>query len=232
MALLPVPRRVRALDLTFTDWQWPFAAEHSARITAHFDEEQRKIPDIFNGRVLLGRNHRFVDDRLQAEYFETDFASFLAWRDWGFPDEGVFNGFGSGALRANDGAFVLGEMASNTSNAGKIYFAAGTPDLNDLRGSVVDLVDSVRRETEEETGLAETDYRAADMWDVVVTGSLVAMIRVLEVDRSGSELKAQIEASLAAQAHQELSAIHLVRGIADFNDKMPLYVKAFLTAHL
>lgn len=229
-AVLPVPRSVRRLDLTFTDWQWPFAVEQRARIDAHFSDEQRKIPDLFNGRVLLGRNHRFIADELHAEYFETDFASFLAWRDWGCPDATVFNGFGAGAIRANDGAFVLGEMASNTSNAGKIYFAAGTPDLGDLRGSVVDLAGSVRRETEEETGLAEADYRAADRWDVIVTGGLVAMIRVLEVDRTGNDLKAKIEASLAGQAHQELSAIHLVRSTADFNDRMPLYVRAFLQA--
>jgi len=229
-SVLPVPRRVRALDLTFTDWQWPFAAEHRARIAAHFAEEQRKIPDIFNGIVLLGRNHRFVDDVLQADYFETDFASFLAWRDWGFPDADVFNGFGAGALRGSDGAFVLGEMAANTSNAGKIYFASGTPDRSDLRGSVVDLAESIRRETLEEIGLTEADYRAADAWDVIIARGVVAMVRMLDADHPGSALKAKIEANLAAQAHREFNAVHLVRSTADLNDNMPLYVRAFLQA--
>ncbi len=54
----------------------------------------------------------FAGKRFSADYFETDFASFLAWRDWGFPDNSVFNGFGMGALRGSDGAFVLGEMAA------------------------------------------------------------------------------------------------------------------------
>ncbi len=231
MSALPTPRRVRALDLAFTDWQWPFAIAHRARIDAHFAEEQRKLPDIFNGIVLLGRNHRVVDDVLHADYFETDFASFLAWRDWGFPDERVFNGFGAGALRASDGAFVLGEMAANTSNAGKIYFASGTPDRNDVRGSVVDLADSIRRETEEEIGLTEADYRAADAWDVIVTRGVVAMVRMLDAEQSSAALKAKIEANLDAQTHREFSAVHLVGSTAELNDKMPLYVKAFLTAH-
>jgi hypothetical protein len=229
-AVLPVPRSVRKLDLTFTDWQWPFAAEQRARIDAHFADEQRKIPDLFNGRVLLGRNHRFIGDELHAGYFETDFASFLAWRDWGFPDEAVFNGFGAGALRASDGAFVLGEMAANTSNAGKIYFASGTPDRSDLRGSVVDLADSIRRETLEEIGLVESDYRAADVWDVIIARGVVAMVRMLDADLSGAALKAKIEANIAAQAHREFSAIHLVRSTAELNDRMPLYVRAFLQA--
>lgn len=229
-AVLPVPRRVRKLALTCIDWKWPFAAENRARIDAHFVEEQRKIPELFNGIVLLGRNHRFIDDTLHADYFETDFASFLAWRDWGFPDDSVFNGFGAGALRGNDGAFVLGEMAANTSNAGKIYFASGTPDRNDIRGSVVDLADSIRRETLEEIGLTEADYRATDAWDVIVARGVVAMVRVLDADRSGAELQARIEANLAMQAHREFAAVHLVRSTAELNDRMPLYVKSFLTA--
>jgi 8-oxo-dGTP pyrophosphatase MutT (NUDIX family) len=232
MPAVPVLHRVRTLDLTFTDWQWPFAAEHRARIDAHFAGEQRKIPDIFNGGVLLGRHLRFVGDVLHADYFETDFASFLAWRDWGYPDAGVFNGFGAGAIRGSDGAFVLGEMAANTSNAGKIYFAAGTPDRNDLRGKVVDIADSVRRETQEETGLSDADYRAADAWDVVVTDGLVAMIRILDIDRPGLAVQAQIESCLATQTHRELSAIHLVRSMADVDDRIPLYAQAFLAAHL
>jgi len=78
---------------------------------------------------------------------------FLAWRDWGFPDKDVFNGFGMGALRCADGAFVMGEMAGHTANAGRVYFPAGTPDLDDIDGGMVDIVGSVTREVEEETGL-------------------------------------------------------------------------------
>ena len=81
----------------------------------------------------LGRDPVFAGDRFSASYFETDFASFLAWRDWGFPDRSVFNGFGMGALRCSDGAFVLGEMGRHTSNAGRIYFPSGTPDPDDIR---------------------------------------------------------------------------------------------------
>ena len=115
---------------------------------------------LWNGRVLLGRNPVFEGERLSASYFETDFASFLAWRDWGFPDNSVFNGFGMGALLSSDGAFALGEMGQHTANAGRIYFPSGTPDLDDVRDGAVDISGSVARELKEETGLAPADYRS------------------------------------------------------------------------
>src|SRR5713226_8995453 len=108
----------------------------------------------------------FADER-RAE-IDAHFASFLAWRDWGFPDGGVFNGFGMGALRCSDGAFVLGEMGEHTANAGRIYFPSGTPDLDDIRDGAVDISGSIAREVLEETGLAPADQRAASAWDCVV----------------------------------------------------------------
>ena len=114
----PVIHRVTSLDLPVQPYSWPFAEARRAEILAHFLEQQRDKPKLWNGRVLLGRQPAFSGVRFSASYFETDFASFLAWRDWGFPDRHVFNGFGMGALRCSDGAFVLGEMGQHTSNAG------------------------------------------------------------------------------------------------------------------
>ena len=149
-------------------WSWPFAEERRAEIAAHFAQKQREKPKLWNGRVLLGRKPVFAGERFSASYFETDFASFLAWRDWGFPDKDVFNGFGMGALRCADGAFVLGEMGQHTANAGRIYFPSGTPDLDDIRDGAVDIPGSVARELEEETGLTPGDYRSDADWHCVV----------------------------------------------------------------
>jgi hypothetical protein len=225
-----VIHRVTALDLRFRPTPWPFAEERRADIDAHFACKQAEKPQLWNGRVLLGRDPVFSAGRFSAEYFETDFASFLAWRDWGFPDPEIFNGFGMGALCGSDGAFVLGEMGPHTANAGRIYFPSGTPDLDDLSGGAVDIAGSVDREVGEETGLARADYRAGAHWDCVVTGAAIAMIRILEVDLTGEELRARIEANLARQQQPELSAIHLVRELGDLTSAMPRFVTAFLEA--
>ena len=187
---------------------------------------------MWNGRVLMGRNPVFAGARLSASYFETDFASFLAWRDWGYPDKDVFNGFGMGALRSADGAFVLGEMGQHTSTAGRIYFPSGTPDLDDISHGAVDISASVARELEEETGLAPDQYRSEPDWHCVFTGPAMAMIRILHVDMTGDALRARIEANLALQQLPELAAIHLVRGTRDLTAAMPGFVTAFIEAQL
>jgi len=197
---------------------------------AHFAELQRDKPKLWNGRILMGRHPVFAGGRLSASYFETDFASFLAWRDWGFPDASVFNGFGMGALRCADGAFVLGEMGQHTANAGRIYFPSGTPDLDDVRDGMLDISGSVVRELQEETGLAPGEYDSDVDWHCIYTGPAVAIIRMLRVDMPGEALRERIVANLASQHEPELSAIHIVRDARHLNPAMPRFVTAFLEA--
>ena len=224
----PVIRRVTTLDLKYEPWDWPFARTRRADIDAHFALKRRERPDIWNGQVLLARHPAWSGDRFSASYFATDFASFLAWRDWGFVDASVFNSFGMGALRCADGAFVMGEMGAHTSTAGRIYFPAGTPDPDDIVGDRVDIAGSVTRELEEETGLTPLDYKADPHWDCVTTGAAIALIRILDVAVSAEALRARIEANLKRQKQPELSAIHLVRARADLSAAMPRFVAAFI----
>ena len=88
-----------------------------------------------------------------AEFFETDYASFLAWRDWDIPDATVQNCFAMGAIKGADGAFVLGIMGDHTANAGSIYFPCGMTDPQSVDGTSVNLEASLWREVAEETGL-------------------------------------------------------------------------------
>jgi 8-oxo-dGTP pyrophosphatase MutT (NUDIX family) len=222
-------RRAKALELTVSNAPWPFAEERRAEIDAHFAKVRAAKPEIWNGRVLLCRNPRADGDVYRADYFETDFASFLAWRDWDFPDKAVFNSFGAGALRSADGAYVLGRMSAHTANAGRIYFPAGTPDPDDVAGDRVDLAASVIREVEEEVGLKAEEYEAGEGWTIVAIRQVVACFRLLTSRLAAPALQQRIEAFLAAEASPELSGVKLVRSVADFDPAMPDFVKAFLT---
>jgi len=225
-------RRVTTLDLKVEPCAWPFAQHKRAEIDAHFAEKRREKPKLWNGRVLLGCNPSFEGQRFSARYFETDFASFLAWRDLGFPDASVFNGFGMGALRSSDGAFILGEMAPHTANAGRIYFPSGTPDPDDISGDTLDIAASVTRETAEETGLTAADYTASTHWHCIGVGASIAMIRLLDIAMSADAARKKIEANLARQMQPELSAIHIVRSRRDLNAQMPRFVTAFIAQEM
>jgi len=224
--------RVSTLDLKVRSFAWPFAAERRAEIETHFVGKQRETPALWNGRVLLGRNMVRTGKHLSSDYFETDFANFLAWRDWGFPDPGVFNGFGMGALKSSDGAFLLGEMSVRTANAGRIYFPAGTPDPSDVKDGALDLTGSVVRELTEETGLEAADYAMDPHWTCVFTGPSMAAFRVLHVDMSGEDLRTRVQAYLDRETEPELCAVHLVRTMSDLSPAMPLFVTVFLQDQL
>src|SRR5438128_3027245 len=106
-----VIRGVPSLELGFEPWRWTFAAKNAQAIAENFSAQQVKKPELFNGKVLLMRDPQVDGDRLTGRYFESDFATYLTWRDFGFPGDGIFSGFGMGALRDPDGVYVMGEMS-------------------------------------------------------------------------------------------------------------------------
>jgi 8-oxo-dGTP pyrophosphatase MutT (NUDIX family) len=223
VTLVPIER----LELRFAPTSWPFAAERRDEIDRHFAELRRSKPELWNGRVLVLQTFAIADGVFRGTYLETDFASFLAWRDWGFPDQSVRNCFAMGALRAADGAFVLGIMAPHTANAGKVYFIGGTPDPRDVVGERVDLERSVLRELAEETGLLPETVRAEPGWHAIFDGGLIAMVKVLRAVDPAPALREKILAFLAGERTPELAGVHVVRGPADLDARMPAFVPKF-----
>ncbi len=223
--------RVQRLELAFAPRPWPFAGERRAEIDRYFVELKRRHTGIWNGRALLLHDHAIEHDAFRGSCFETDFASFIAWRDWGFPDPAVRNCFAMGAIRASDGAFILGVMAPQTANAGKVYFPGGTPDPSDIVEARVDLAGNIRREVTEETGLEPGDYDTEDGWYCVLAGPRIALMRILRARETAGELRTRILAHLARERQPELADIRIVRGPADLDPMMPPFVTAFL-AHV
>ena len=222
--------RVASLDLTCEAWEWPFVRDNRGMIEAHFAAEKAKKPALFNGTILLTNAVDVAGDRLCGRFFRADFASFLAWRDFGFPGEGITNAFGMGALRGRDGAFLLGEMAQHTSNAGRVYFPSGTPDSNDIADGRVDIAGSISREVAEETGLTEADYEADPVFYCVAMKPLLAIIRILNLQISAADARDRIVVNLASQRLPEFSAVHIVRDARDMLPAMPAFVGAFIRA--
>jgi hypothetical protein len=172
-----------------------------------------------------------MDTVFRASFFASDFASFMAWRDWDFPDPGAKNCFAMAAIRTRDDAFLLGVMGTHTSNPGHIYFPSGTPDPDDIVGTRVDFDGSVWREVVEETGLSRAELDAAPGWHAVFAGPRIALIKTLAARSPAEAIKQHVLDFLAGQAQSELSGVRIVRSPADFDPRMPDFVTAFL-AHI
>jgi len=225
---------VGELDFAFEPSRWAFAERRADSIAAHWARVRKAKPMLFNGRVLLlGR--RVIETgpdgsfRLRGAFFETDYADFLAWEEFGDPGEPVDNCFSMAALRGADGAYLLGEMAEHTFSAGQIYFPAGTPDPTDIFDDKVDLEASARRELFEETGISGDEASVAPGWTLVFTPQRIACMKLMTLAIPAAALKARIDAYLAQDPHAEFSRMHVIRGPRDIDEtRVPVFVAAYL----
>ena len=225
---------VDRVDARFEPRDWPFARRSAAKIEAHWAKLVRANPTLFDGSVLLQYDRRLEAGVFHLRYLEARYSAFIAWRDFGWPDKSVANAFAMAALRASDDAFLLGEMATHTANAGKIYFAAGTPDPDDVtEDGRVDLYGSLVRELEEETGLHRSEVTFGERWAAVVDGQRMAFLRPARIDLKASEARELILSRLSRQERPELSDIHIVRARADIDPvRMPPFACAYLARTL
>ncbi len=225
---------VAELDFDLEPARWGFAKTHAAEIAAHWTKLRETKPALYNGRVLLLGRSELVRDaegglRLRGDFFETDYAYYVAWRAFGHPCEPLDNCFSMAALRTADGAFLLGEMAPHTLNAGQIYFPAGTPDPTDVFDGKVDLDASARRELLEETGLSAEEQAIARGWSVVFAPHRIACMKLMTLSIPADEASARIEAFLARDPRSEFRRIHVVRSPADIDEaRTPSFVAAYL----
>lgn len=219
---------MKELDTGYERRSWSFADRRAQEINAHFGALKLENPAVWNGRVLMLGKFSITDMIFHGSYFSVDYASFLAWRDWGFPDPDVHDCFAMGAVRASDGAFLLGVMAPSTANPGLIYFPCGTPDYDDIVSGKVDLEGNIKRELAEETGLDVAEFQPHPGWVTVLAGPWIANMKLLQACEEASVLRSRILDHLARQSRPELADIRIISGPANLDPMMPPHVIAYL----
>ena len=225
---------VATINVRVEPFDWNFPREEGHRIDAHWARLRSGKPGLFDGRVLLGRNLAAADSTLTGSTFITGYKSFLSWRDFGYPGDNLFNIFAMPALRAADGAFMLGRMSAGTANAGRLYFPAGTPEPSDAGpNGRVDFDANILRELEEETGLTPADVTVEPTWTILFAGPLVACLKVARASLPSAALQDRVAAFIAGQRDPELDGVYPIRQPADFDDaRMPAFMTHYLGAAL
>lgn len=208
-----------------------FPPDERAVIDAHFEERRRANPTLWNGQVLVLSSFEIAGGVLTGRYTPVDFASLLWVLDGPQPHAHLRNCFAMGALRGADGGFVMARMAPWTANGGKVYFAAGTPDAEDVTSEGhVDLEGSLLRELFEETGIAAGEVTAAAGWTAVIDQRRVALLREIVAREDAATLAARLGAFAAREARAEIDAAVVVRGPQDVPEGAPSFIRAYLAA--
>ena len=209
--IMPLAR----IDARLEAWHWEWSAKNAQAIADHWHNVCAGNPHMYDGTVLLMHRGDVDGDVYRSCYFKAPYSHFLALRDWGHPDKAVRNGFSCAALQTLDGAYLLGVMGAQTSNAGKIYFPAGTPDLSDCTGDHIDIAGSAARELLEETGFGPQQVR----FDGQIT-LVDEALRVAFLCHATVQLTTQAALDCFTQWHDrqkdpELAGLHVVHTKSD-----------------
>jgi hypothetical protein len=225
-------RCVRLKSCTFdaADWRWPLAHEHAEAIARDWQRRLLRISQLFNGTVYLLRDHSIDGDTLRGTFFETDFRTFLYWRDHRSTEtEAVRECFGASLIRCAQGHVLLGRQGPGQLNSGRIYPPSGLIDGEDVREGGIDIDANVVRELAEETGLGPANMQRVPGYIVTFVGLQVAIGVEWRSTLPADELRARMLAFIGRQADPELDEIVIVRERAGIDEgTMPAHAQAAL----
>ena len=224
---------ITGLDLRLSPEPWAFAESERRAIAAHWQEVTAAKPTLWNGAVLLCRQAKVEEGVLSAQFMATDYASFVAWRDWGRPDAHAWSCFGVPVVFSSDGALLIGVMGPWTLNGGKAYPPSGSLEPRDVAADgTVDLLGSMATELHEETGLDLAQSRAGEMV-AIFEGPRIAVARRHDFPLRFAAMEASFARHVESDIEPELAAIEPVWNSSQIDSRMPPYaaeiIRYFLT---
>ncbi|WP_328586814.1 GNAT family N-acetyltransferase [Pseudovibrio exalbescens] len=190
--VMPEVQVLNGLNLKLLEAEWAFENDHKSAIATHWQKVLAEKPKSWNGTVFKALRLTTDNGLLTAEFSRCQYASFLAWRDWGYPDITVKNVFGCAALRSQDGTVILGQMASHTSTGGQVYFPGGNLDEQDLQtDGTIDVLGSIRRELQEETGISPNTVEPGRLF-LISDGPRVCVAQEYVVPMASEDIRTAI----------------------------------------
>lgn len=223
--------RVERCDLAAMPGRWPYQNAHRAAIAQYWEKRHAQSPALFNGVVHLLSAWRIDGSVFTGRFLETDFASFLHWRERGHPEAGVRDCFGSAIIRSAEADVLLGRQRPGQVNSGLLYPPSGFIDPADVRpDGRIDIEANIAREVAEETGLDPAELSWRPGFRIAFSGAQVAIAREGHSALTSEALRAAVLAHIASEAEPELVDIVMKGPSARLGNDTPAYARLLLGA--
>lgn len=231
---MPAGRVRKISDVAFdtSDEPWFFARDNASAIEQNWQRATAQNPKFFNGTIFLMSAFGITDTTARAKFLRTNFKSYLFWRECGWPEADVLDGFGSALVRASDGGILLARQNAGHVNAGLVYLPGGFIDERDAGpDGRIDIDRSVDRELLEETGLGPDVVTRSPGYYVTESRPQMSFAVCYQANIAAEDLKRRVEAFIATSHDGELGEIIVARGPADIEQlDMAPFARQLLSA--
>ena len=204
-------RQLATVSLTVAPERWTFENQNHSRIEKFWMKASEENPALHNGQVYMLSQWSLKSDRLEGIVQPASYASFLYWRERGYPETGARNCFGSSILESREGHVLFGRMGPRTATAGLVYPVGGSFGDEDVREGMLLVDTNIERELLEETGLRPQQAQREERYICVEEGPRISLAARFIFDCTSSDLRQCIRAHIDMCDDPELDEIVILR---------------------
>ncbi len=221
---------VDVIDVRLDPGPHPLERDNLQAIDDNWRREVAINPHLFDGRVALLSELSYRAGTLTGLCHIVRYATFMYWRRHR-EAPGAGHVFAHAVLVSSDNSLVAIRMGKHTVNAGRVYFAAGSFELEDFRDGLVDVDFNMRREVREETGLDIGEASPARRYYILSTYSGTVIFRRYRMPMTANAMVAAINAHVAAQAEPEIDAPVVIHSAGDLPDELASHMPPLIEWH-
>jgi hypothetical protein len=218
-----------SVSLSVNPQRWRYESDNRMRIEKYWHKIQAENSALHNGGIYMLTDWTLGDGMLKGSVQPASYASFLYWREQGYPEIGTRNCFGSSVLQSQEGHILFGRMAAHTLTSGLVYPVGGSFGDEDVSMGALHVETNIARELVEETGLTPQAGRRQDGYICVEEGPRMALAATFVFDCASGELRNRIIAHLEMCDDPELDEVVIFRRKSfGRHHRMPGYARMLL----
>lgn len=221
---------VEVVDVRLDPEPHPFEVANAAAIEENWRVETQANPSLFDGTVVLLSRLAYDGGRFEGRCHAVRYATFMHWRRER-ANTAAGHVFAHAMLVSRDNALVAIRMATNTVNAGRVYFAAGSFEPVDFADGAADVDFNMIREVAEETGLDISSVPRGERYYALSTERGTVLFRRYFLEENADEIARRIEAFVAGEMDPEISGPVIIRCADDLPGGLMPHMKPLIEWH-